>query len=255
MAANARHLATAANPEVRGRVRVEQGAKRIRGFVGGQLVVDTTRPLLVWEKPSYPTYYFPLADVRTELLATEGRVSHSPSRGDAEVLTLETGGVRRCGAALRFDASPFESLHDTVRFDWDAVDAWFEEDEQVFTHARDPYTRVDILAGSPHVRVEADGLAIAESSRPTLLFETRLPVRFYLPKTDVAMHLLTPNDSVTHCPYKGEAEYWSLRHGDLGVNVAWSYRTPLPESQKIAGLVSFYPGKVDVLVDGVRLDP
>jgi uncharacterized protein (DUF427 family) len=236
-------------PEVRGRVRVEQGAKQIRGFVGGELVVNTIRPLLVWENPYYPTYYFPRADVRTGLLTSEGRASHSPSRGDADVLTLTAGGVRRGGAALLYDASPFESLRDTIRFEWDAMDAWFEEDEQVFTHARDPYTRIDILPSSRHVRVESAGLVIAESYRPTLLFETHLPVRYYLPRTDIRMHLLAPSDTVTHCPYKGEAEYWSLKDDDLGSAVAWSYRTPLPESQKIAGLVSFYPDKVDIYVD------
>ena len=101
-------------PEVRGRVRVEQGAKRIRGFVGGELVVETFKPLLVWEKPQYPTYYFPLDDVRAELLTSEGRTSHSPSRGDAEVMTLAAGGVSRSGAALRYDRSPFESLWETA---------------------------------------------------------------------------------------------------------------------------------------------
>jgi len=236
-------------PEVRGRVRVEHGAKRIRGFIGGELVVETIRPLLVWEKPQYPTYYFPEADVHAEL-TSEGRTSHSPSRGDGEVMTVTAGGVSRAGAALRYDQSPFESLRGTVRFEWDAIDAWFEEDEQVFTHARDPYTRVDILPSSRYVRIEADGEVIAETLKPTLLFETGLPVRYYIPKTDIRMDLLSPRDTVSHCPYKGEAEYWSLRHDDRG-DIAWSYRTPLPESQKIAGLVAFYPGKVDIYVDEV----
>jgi uncharacterized protein (DUF427 family) len=240
-------------PEVRGRVRVEHGAKRIRGYVGGELVVETTRPLLVWEKPQYPTYYFAMDDVRTDLLRPEGQTSHSPSRGDAEVMTLAAGGVTRPAAALRYESSPFESLQGTVRFEWDAIDAWFEEDEQVFTHARDPYTRVDILPSSRHVRVEVDGVVVAESYKPTLLFETRLPVRYYLPKTDVRMDLLSPTEAVTHCPYKGAAEYWSLKDDDLSGNIAWSYRTPLPESQKIAGLVAFYPDKVDIYVDEVRV--
>ena len=91
------------------------------------------------------------------------------------------------------------------------MDAWFEEDEQVFTHPRDPYTRVDILPSSRHVRVELDGVTIAETTKPTLLFETGLPVRYYLPKTHVRMDLLTPTESVSHCPYKGDAEYWSIR--------------------------------------------
>jgi uncharacterized protein (DUF427 family) len=80
------------------------------------------------------------------------------------------------------------------------------------------------------------------------LFETGLPVRYYVPKTHVRMDLLTPTDTVSHCPYKGQAEYWSVAgHSDL----AWSYPTPLPESERIAGLVGFYNEKVDIFVDGV----
>ena len=114
-----------------------------------------------------------------------------------------------------------------------------------------PYTRVDILPSSRHVRVEVDGLTVAESTKPTLLFETGLATRYYLPKTDVRMDLLTPTATSSHCPYKGDANYWSLALDDGAVaDVAWLYRTPLPESQKIAGLVCFYPEKVDLYVDG-----
>ena len=235
----------------RGRVRVERGAKRIRAYLGGELVADTTRPLLVWEKPSYPAYYFPVADVRTGLLSGDGGVTHSPSRGDGQTFSVRAGGEERLGAALRYPSSPFEELRDAIRLDWDAMDAWFEEDEQVFTHPRDPYTRVDILPSSRHVRVEVDGVTIAESTKPTLLFETGLPTRYYLPKTHVRMDLLAPSDTVSHCPYKGEAEYWSLASG-ARADLAWSYRTPLPESQKIAGLIGFYNEKVDLYVDGVE---
>ncbi len=236
--------------ETRGRVRVEHGAKRIRAYLAGELVADTTQPLLVWEKPYYPTYYFPATDVRAELLRADDQTAHSPSRGDAALFTVTAGDTTRTGAAQRFTQSPFEALRDTIRFEWDAIDAWFEEDEQVFAHPRDPFTRVDILSSSRHVRIDVDGLTIAESTRPTLLFETGLPARYYLPKTHVRMDLLTQSDSVSHCPYKGNAEYWSLEHDDLRADIAWSYRTPLPESQKIAGLISFYTDKVDLYVDG-----
>ena len=244
---------TDSTTRVRGRVRVEHGAKRIRAYLGGELVADTTRPLLVWEKPSYPAYYIPEADVRTELLSPEGGVAHSPSRGDGHLFTVRAGGKEAPGAALRYEQSPFEELRDAIRLDWNAMDAWFEEDEQVFTHPRDPYTRVDILPSSRHVRVEVDGVTIAETTKPTLLFETGLPVRFYLPKTHVRMDLLTSTESESHCPYKGQAQYWSIRAGEtILADVAWSYRTPLPESQKIAGLISFYTEKVDLYVDGVK---
>jgi uncharacterized protein (DUF427 family) len=237
----------------RGSVRIEPGAKRVRGYLGGETVVDTTRPVLVWEIPYYPTYYFPAADVRTELLEPDGGVAHSPSRGDGRTFRLRAGGKVAAGAALRYEDSPIEELRDLIRFDWDTMDAWFEEDEEVFTHARNPYTRVDILPSSRHVRVEVDGVTVAESASPRLLFETGLPVRYYLPKTHVRMDLLAPTDSVSHCPYKGQAEWWSVRARDsVREDLAWSYRAPLPESQKIAGLVAFYNEKVDIYVDGVR---
>jgi uncharacterized protein (DUF427 family) len=235
----------------RGSIRVETGSKRVRAYLGGELVADTTAPLLVWERPYYPTYYFPLADVQAELLEV-GEVVRSPSRGSGRTFTVRAGGKAAAGAAVRYEDSPIEALRDAIRLDWDAMDAWFEEDEEVFTHPRDPYTRVDILPSSRHVRVEVGGVTIAESASPRLLFETGLPVRYYLPKPHVRMDLLTPTDTVSHCPYKGQAAYWSVRAGEsVYEDLVWSYATPLPESQKIAGLVSFYNEKVDIYVDGV----
>jgi uncharacterized protein (DUF427 family) len=248
---------TAGKTEGRARVRVERGAKRVRAYLGGELVADTTEPRLVWEIPYYPAYYFPIADVRGELLEPDaGGVDHSPSRGDGRTFTVTAGGKERPGAAVRYEDSPIEELRDLIRLEWKAMDAWFEEDEEVFTHPRDPYTRIDILPSSRHVRVELDGVTIAESASARLLFETGLGVRYYLPKTHVRMDLLTPTDTVSHCPYKGQAEWWSVRTGDdVHEDLAWSYRTPLPESQKIAGLIAFYNEKVDLYVDGVREDP
>ena len=242
---------TAQTSEPRGRIRIETGAKRVRAYLGGEVVADTTAPVLVWEVPYYPTYYFPLADVHAEFLQPDGGLTRSPSRGDGQTLTVSTGNKEAPGAALRYEDSPIQELRDLIRLDWDSMDAWFEEDEQVFTHPRDPYTRVDILPSSRHVRVEVDGVTVAESTSPRLLFETGLPARYYLPKTHVRLDLLIPTDTVSHCPYKGEAEWWSVRAGDaVREDLAWSYRTPLPESQKIAGLIAFYNEKVDIYLDG-----
>ncbi len=235
----------------RGRIRVEQGHKRVRAFIVGVLVFDTTRPVLVWELPYFPAYYIPAADVTAELVAT-GEIKHSPSRGDAEVLDVQVGAVTVPAAASRYPTSPITELTDLVRFDWDALDQWFEEDEPVYTHPRDPYTRVDILASSRNVRVVVDGVTVADSSSPRILYETSAPPRYYLPLTDVRMDLLQPSPTRSHCPYKGEASYWSVvvagrRYDDL----VWTYRSPFAESQKIAGLGSFYNEKVDIYVDGV----
>jgi uncharacterized protein (DUF427 family) len=238
--------------KTRGRIRIEHGAKRVRAYLGGEVVADTTRPVLVWEAPYYPTYYLPLADMRAELVEADGGVSHSASRGNGITFTVRAGNNEARGAALRYEDSQIEELRDLIRLDWESMDAWFEEDEQVFTHPRDPYTRVDILPSSRQVRVDVDGVTVAESTSPRLLFETGLPARYYLPKTHARMDLLIPTDTVSHCPYKGQAEYWSVPVGGaVRRDLAWSYRTPLPESQKIAGLIAFYNEKVDIYVDGV----
>jgi uncharacterized protein (DUF427 family) len=218
-------------------------------------VADSTRARLVWESPNYPTYYFPITDVRADLLDAEDSVAHSPSRGDGQLYAITAGGKRVPGAALRYPDSPIDELRDLVRLEWSAMDAWFEEDEEVFTHPRSPYTRVDILPSSRHVRIEIDGVTVAESSSAKLLFETGLPVRYYLPKPHLRLDLLEHTDTSTHCPYKGEAEYWSVRAGDsVHPDIVWSYPTPLPESERVAGLVAFYDEKVDVYVDGVLQD-
>lgn len=234
----------------RGRIKIERSAKRVRGYLDGQPVVDSAEPVLVWEKPYYPTYYFPAGDVLAELVPDGA--AHSPSRGEAVTYTVVSGDRRAETAALRYPDSPIEDLRELVRFEWGAIDAWFEEDEEVFVHPRDPYSRIEILASSKHVRVEVDGMTVAESTNPRLLFETGLPVRYYLPKTHVRMDLLEHTDTVTHCPYKGAAEYWSVRGGTgLRTDLAWSYRAPVPESQKVIGLIAFYNEKVDIFVDGV----
>ncbi len=252
MASNATTTAGASAGTGHGRVRVEQGHKRVRAYLAGELVADTTRPLLVWEIPYYPAYYVPAADVRARLVAT-GASERSPSRGTAELLDVVTERKTAAGAARRYPESPIEDLRGAVRLDWAAMDEWLEEDEPVYVHPRDPYTRVDILASSRHVRVELDGVTVAESRSPRILFETGLPPRYYVPLSDVHMQLLRPSDTSSHCPYKGTAGYWSVQVGDRTYpDLVWIYRTPLPESQKIAGLACFYNEHVDLYVDGVR---
>ncbi len=156
---------------------------------------------------------------------------HSPSRGDARTSTVVAGGREAQGAAWRYEDSPIEALRDLVRFDWAAMDAWFEEDEEVFTHPRDPYTRVDILASSRHVRIEVGGATVAESASPRLLFETGLPVRYYLPRPHVRLDLLIPTETVSHCPYKGRAEWWSVRAPD-GVHEDLAWVVPHPAARE-----------------------
>src|SRR5712692_4165641 len=233
--------------------RVETGAKRVRAYLDGEIVADTRAPLLVWEVPHYPAYYIPATDVRAELVST-GDTDHHAKLGRAELLDVKTASGTAERAARRYPDAPVAQIRDAIRLDWASMTEWFEEEEPVYTHPRDPYTRVDILASSRHVRVEIDGVTVAESGQPRILFETGLPPRYYLPLTDVRLDLLVRSDGATHCPYKGTAGYWSV---DTGVRVhkdlVWIYRTPLPESQKIAGLACFYNERVDLYVDGEKV--
>jgi uncharacterized protein (DUF427 family) len=239
--------------KIRG-IRIEQGTKRVRAYLAGELVADTKRPFLVWEWPYYPTYYFPADDVRAELVPA-GQTEHSPSRGDGQVYHIKVAGAAADGAALRYPDSPIEALRDLVRLDWNSMTDWFEEDELVYVHPRDPYSRVDILASSRHVRVEIDGVTVADSRQPRILFETGLPPRYYLPLTEVRMDLLRSSGTQSHCPYKGTAGYWSVDTGRaVHTDLVWIYRMPLPESQKVAGLACFYNEKVDIYLDGELQD-
>jgi uncharacterized protein (DUF427 family) len=234
----------------RGKVQVEEGHKWVRAYLAGELVLDTIRPTLVWEIPYFPTYYVPADDVRATLVPT-GQGAHSPSRGDADVYDVVTGRATARGAALRYPGSPIVEIRDLVRVEWGSMDEWLEEDEPVYTHPRDPHTRVDVLASSRSVRVELDGVILAESHAPRILFETGLPPRYYLPMPDVRLDLLRASETQTHCPYKGTATYWSVvLDGRQYPDYVWCYRTPLPESQKIAGLLCFYNEKVSLYVDG-----
>jgi uncharacterized protein (DUF427 family) len=237
--------------ELRDRIRVEPTHKRVRAFLGGELVVDTDEAVYVWERPSYPQYYVPFGDVAEGALKPSSRVEHSPSRGTASYFTVQAGGREVVDAAWAYDDSPLDQLRGRVRFEWNAMDAWFEEDEEVFVHPRSPSTRVQILPSSRQVIVSVDGVVIAESDHPTLLYETGLPRRTYLPKVDVRMDLLIPTEKTSMCPYKGTATYWSVRANDaLHADLAWSYPTPLRESAQIAGLIAFYDERVDLTVDG-----
>jgi uncharacterized protein (DUF427 family) len=234
-------------------IKVEPTRKRIRVLLAGELVADTTSALLVWEIPYYPTYYLPAADLQAELLPAGS--DSSPELGAAEVLSVRVAGATAEGAARRYPAAPDPRLRDYVRLDWQAMSEWLEEDEPVYVHPRSPYSRVDILASSRHVQVEIDGVTVADSRSPRILFETGLPPRYYLPLADIRTDLLRPSATQTSCPYKGTASYWSVDTGSgLHEDIVWIYRMPLPESQKIAGLAAFYDEKADVLVDGVRQD-
>lgn len=209
------------------RGRVEPAPRRIRGYRGAERVFDTTAARYVWEVPYYPQYYIPRSDVRADVLR---------------------------------DGLPGMRVHDEgdvaglVRFRWDTLE-WFEEDEPIYGHPRNPYVRVDALRSHRHVTVALAGATLAETDCPVLLFETGLPTRYYIDRTDVAFEHLEPSDTQTLCPYKGVTSgYWSVRVGDtLTTDLAWTYETPLLSVASIANMIAFYNEKVDITIDGVQL--
>ena len=232
-------------------VHIERSPRRVRTYFGGKLIADSSRVLLVYETKRPPAYWFPIADVRMEHLEKKDEL-----RQGADVIRWHVAvGARIARNAARAYTKPTRdraTLEGHLTFYWDQMDAWFEEDEEIFVHPRDPYTRVDTVHSSRHVRVEIDGVTLGETRRPILLFETGLPTRYYIPKQDVRMDLLEPTESVTRCPYKGVARYWSARVRDkLIKDIVWSYPAPIPECPKIENLLSFYNEHVDLYVDGV----
>lgn len=257
-----------------GELRHESTVKRVRALLGDEVVVDTTAALLVWEpRRVVPTYAVPVADVRVALVdappepdagsadevglrlpAVSDRPVLDPSipfavhttDGDPVELHGRTGGP--VGRGFR---PTDEELAAHVVLDFTTFD-WFEEDEPIVGHPRDPFHRIDVLASSRHVCLELDGHVLAESVRPQLLFETSLPVRFYLPREDVAVDL-RPSATRTWCAYKGEASYWSPDLGGTEVpDLAWSYEAPLHDASAVEGLVAFFDERVDVVLDGQR---
>jgi uncharacterized protein (DUF427 family) len=228
--------------------------RRIRAVLNGRVVLDTTSAVYVWEWERYPQYYIPITDVDPAALVDE-RHEQKLSRGTARRYGLAVGEVSRSAALRVYGDDARFGLDGRARFEWDAVDAWFEEDEQVFVHPRDPYTRVDALRSTRDVRVELDGTLLAESVSPVMVFETGLPTRYYLNRSEVDFTCLTPADTVTGCPYKGSTSgYWTARvNGKVHPDIAWSYDFPTRQLFPIAGLVAFYNEKVDIVLDGQRL--
>lgn len=232
--------------DVLGSLRYEPTEKRLRAYLAGALIADTVDGRLIWEPDRVvPTYAIPVADVSARLEPTGGtfRVRNLPGAQ----FDVVAGATRRTGAAFRPDDP---DLVDYLVLDFGAFD-WREEDAAIIAHPHDPFRRIDILPSARHVRIEWDGRLLADSSEPMLLFETLLPVRFYLPRADIAVDL-QPTDTVTHCAYKGRASYYSVPGGPA--DLAWTYREPLHEAEPVRDRVAFFDELVDVIVDGQLRD-
>ena len=239
-----------------GVLRHEPTGKRVRGMLDGKPALDSARAVLVWEpRRIVPGYAVPAADVAADLVPVDAApesdqpILHPGIPFAVHSTPGQAYSVRLGERVLdRAAFAPTDAdLAGYVFVDSTAFDEWLEEDEPVRSHARDPFHRVDTRASSRHVRVERDGVLLAESTRPVLLFETNLPPRYYLPREDVRAEA-RPSTNHTYCPYKGEASYLSFA---VGRDLAWYYPDPLPDAVGIKGLVSFYNEVVDITVDGV----
>jgi len=232
------------------RITIEPSPKRMRVMANGKTIADSTATLLLREKGHRPVHYFPRADVRMDLLEPTNHRTRCPYKGEASYWSLRVCSRIIENAVWSYEAPIPEAqpIEKALAFYWDRVDHWFEEDEEIFGHPRDPYHRIDIRQSSREVRVEFAGETVARTRRALFLFETSLPVRYYIPPADVRMDFLTPSRKTTVCPYKGNASYWSLRVGErVADDAVWAYMDPLPECPRIAGHLSFYPEKIDRL--------
>ena len=248
----------------RDELRYEPLERRVRAMDGETAIVDSTRAMLVWEpRRVVPSYAVPAADVRAPLSLAPASEQQGAPPPEAVVGVLHPGipfSVHtaageplsvgdRAGAGFRFAD---EQLDGYVVLDFRAFNAWYEEDELVASHPRDPFHRVDLRRSSRSLGIELAGLLVAETTRAVLLFETSLPTRFYLPREDVRPALL-PSARRTVCPYKGEASYWSIDVGGRRLeDIGWSYEQPLAELAPIAGRIAFWDERADVFLDGER---
>ncbi|MFQ5993925.1 MAG: DUF427 domain-containing protein [Acidiferrobacterales bacterium] len=234
----------------------EASPRRVRVYFNRQLIGDSKAMMVFHEAGRLPIYYFPKEDVCMKYLQPSGATSNPQPKGQGVYWHIQVGEKHAENAAFTFRNPPSgePNLQGYIAFQWDQMDAWFEEDEEVFVHARDPYTRVDVLNSSRYVKIVVDDVLVAETRRPRLLFETGLPTRYYIPAQDTRMELLEQSTTVTHCPYKGEAHYYSVRAGEaLHKDLVWYYRYPIPECPKIEGLLCFFNERVDIYEDGALL--
>lgn len=229
--------------------------KRLRATFDGATVFDTLDGVLLRETKHQPVYYVPRADVDMSLMERTDHGTHCPFKGDAGYFSLRHGNRVAENAVWTYE-TPFDEclgVKDHLAFYWDRLDHWYEEDDEVFVHARDPHVRIDVLASSRPVRVEAGGETVAETTRALFLFETDHPVRYYVPRQDVREDVLRPSETHTGCPYKGTASYHHLEVGERTIeNAVWFYPEAYDEVRRIAGYLCFYPEKVDRIVVGGR---
>ncbi len=210
--------------------------RRIRAMLGDVTIVDSERAMLLHESNIFPVLYIPVGDVDQTLLTRTDTTTHCPFKGDATYWTITAGDTVAEDAAWSYEA-PIESaswLAGYVAIEWGRMDRWFDEDDEIFGHIRDPYHRVDARPTSRRYQVTIGGRVVADSTNSFVVSETGGGNRHYLPAADVRTDEFTRSATTTHCPHKGDTAYW---HDAVSgaQDVAWSYPNPLEEATRIAG--------------------
>jgi uncharacterized protein (DUF427 family) len=230
--------------------------RRVRATFGGEVVLDTDRGVLLHESALQPVLYAPWQDIRQDLLTGTDHHTTCPFKGIASYWSIRVNGHEAENAVWSYPEPNAESpwLEPLAAFYWDRVDAWYDEEDRVYVHLRDPYHRIDARRTSRPVRVTAAGELLAETRAAYVLSENGLPNRWYLPREDCRLDLLQPTATSTHCPYKGTANYWTLASAPDQRDVAWSYERPFPEATPVARCLSFYGEAVEVRVGDAVVD-
>lgn len=232
---------------------LEPSPKRIRVEVAGTTLADSRRPHLLHQPGTPAAWWFPREDVRTDLLADAGTGPRHPLFGATQRLDLHLGTRREAAFATRHPDVP--ALVELVSFDPGRIDRVYEEDELVAPEPIDPYHRVDVRDSSRRLRISLDGVVLAESRAPRLVFETTARPRFYLTAEEVRTTLLEPSPLRTTCQYKGDAEYFHVRLGQrLVEDLVWRYPAPREDGRRIAGRYAIHHERCHTEIDGRLLD-
>lgn len=222
--------------------------------LGGVVIAESEEVILLHEPGRYPVAYFPKDAILEHALVLSGRRTDHPDLGETSWFEVRGGdkAVRR-GAWEHTALAPHaQLLTDRVAFAWTAMDGFYEEAERILGHAADPYHRIDIRPSARHLSVLRHGVPLIETERALVLYESGFAPRWYVPRADVPGGLLTPIRHTTFCPYKGVCHYFDVE--DVG-QAAWAYPDPFREVDQIDGYVSFEPDKLEVHIDGRRLEP
>jgi len=239
-------------------IEFEPSPRRVRVKFAGETVADTLDARLMRESRHVPIYYFPREDVRMDLFTATDHHSHCPYKGDASYWSLSAGfGVAE--NVMWSYAEPFDEvlkIGNYVAFYWDRMESWWEEDEEIFVHARDPKKRVDVVLSHRPVTVVLGGETVAETTNARFVFETNHQTRYYIPAGDVRMDLLRESKTRTRCPYKGIASYFSATvEGKEFDDIAWTYADPIDECPRIKDLICFFDENVGAtMVDGAEIE-